>query len=424
MISAQWRLNWDYPKEQRGSITRLVISRRDLKRSLDLSDFPYLTYLDCSYNQLTSLNLANCPNLIELHCEYNQLTQLNLTNNTQLTKLDCSQNQLTELILSVDNQLTSLNCRGNQLTHLNLPYQIQLIYLNCSQNKLTTLNLANCPQLTELNCSSNQLTQLNLTNNKLTRVFCSSNQLTILSLSNCPNLTNLHCASNQLTDLILSPNNQLRFLDCSSNPFPNFDWLLALNPSCLDDLKLNYVFESGLKSYLQPRETIGMNYPSGIFFMGEEPTIKWTYQLASNEVNYVTLLARWQVATGKWLEKGFFLVEMRQWMSWMSLVGFQSGEIDSNLIFYLQSQGYTPHRLEAELAQQKKPLEVRIVVKKEEGLLHILDVAWTTLLVRWKEVNQQLINNWVVFYQFQANQQLTNSNQATSFQTQIQQANY
>ena len=209
--------------------------------------------------------------------------------------------------------------------------------------------------------------------------------------------------------------NKLKSLSCEKNPFL-FDWLLTLNLNQLTNLKLDDNLEKELESYLQPGEKMGIIYSYSLF-AGSSTIIKSTSELAPNEVNYIILLRRWQSVARKWLERRFSLIEMRQWMSWMTSVGFQSGELDSDLILALQTQGYTPHRLEAELVRMRKLLEGKIVARKEEGLFQILDVTWKTLLVRWKEINQQLINNWVAFSQLQTNQQLTESfNRTIDFQ--------
>ena len=79
-----------------------------------------LTYLDCSYNQLTNLNLMNNTALTILFCTDNQLTSLNLSTNTLLTYLHCYNNQLNSLNLSANPAITYLYCWYNQLTILNL----------------------------------------------------------------------------------------------------------------------------------------------------------------------------------------------------------------------------------------------------------------------------------------------------------------
>ena len=77
------------------TITELNLSNKGLTKLPDLSIYPNLQTLDCSYNELTSLN--NLPiGLQILNCSYNQLKSLdNLP--IGLQKLHCFSNQLTSL---------------------------------------------------------------------------------------------------------------------------------------------------------------------------------------------------------------------------------------------------------------------------------------------------------------------------------------
>jgi hypothetical protein len=59
--------------------------------------FTALTWLECSYNQLTSLNVSQNTALGLLSCIYNQLTSLDVSQNTALNHLWCHTNQLSSL---------------------------------------------------------------------------------------------------------------------------------------------------------------------------------------------------------------------------------------------------------------------------------------------------------------------------------------
>ena len=56
-------------------------------KSLDLSNFYFLKYLDCSWNFLKNLDLSSKPRIIYLNTYPNQLTSLNLENNPQIKTL-------------------------------------------------------------------------------------------------------------------------------------------------------------------------------------------------------------------------------------------------------------------------------------------------------------------------------------------------
>ncbi len=175
---------------------------------------------------LKSLDISNNPNLTELECFSNSLTSLNVSGCSAMTTLNCGSNQLTSLP-TLPNSLKVLCCHSNQLTSLpNLPSGIQEVY--AYENKFTTLSISgkssltllsveNCPLLTTLECYNNALTSLTCYGCTVLKTLdCHSNQLTSLSTSGCSSLTTLNCASNQLTSLGTLPTS-LQSLDCSGN---------------------------------------------------------------------------------------------------------------------------------------------------------------------------------------------------------------
>ena len=187
--------------------------------------FQYLTYLNCSDNQLTSLDVSKNTALTELSCWGNQLTSLDVSKNTVLTNLQCDENELTGLDVSKNTALTKLTCYGNKLTSLDLSNNTALIYLSCSSNKLTNLDVSNNTALTKLSCYSNHLTNLDVSKNTaLTTLNCFYNDLTELDVSKNKVLKELKCEENQLTKLDVS-NTALTSLSCSHNK------LISLNVS-------------------------------------------------------------------------------------------------------------------------------------------------------------------------------------------------
>ena len=180
--------------------------------------FVSLTYLDCSWNQLSSLNLSACTALTYLNCSSNGLTSLDLSSCTALTGLDCSYNQLTSLDVSNNTALTVLYCYNIGLTSLNVSANSDLTSLVCSSNQLTSLDVSSNTALTELYCSFNELTSLDVSaNTALTGLGCGNNQLTTLDVSACSTLTSLDCSFNQLTSLDVSINSALTTLYCWNN---------------------------------------------------------------------------------------------------------------------------------------------------------------------------------------------------------------
>jgi len=79
-----------------------------------------ISYLDCSFLQLTDLDISNNTYLTELNCSYNQLRNLDLTANTPLLNLNCGGNQLTSIDVTKNTALEYFQCGGNQLSTLDI----------------------------------------------------------------------------------------------------------------------------------------------------------------------------------------------------------------------------------------------------------------------------------------------------------------
>jgi hypothetical protein len=126
--------------------------------------FTSLTYLGCSFNNITSLDLSQNTDLIELYCGNNQLTTLDVNYNTALTHLHCGGNYLTTLYISGATSLTYLFCWDNQLTSLDLSQNSDLDSLHCRGNNLTSLDVSDNASLIYFSCSVNLLTSLDLRN--------------------------------------------------------------------------------------------------------------------------------------------------------------------------------------------------------------------------------------------------------------------
>jgi hypothetical protein len=119
-----------------------------------------ITFLDCSYCQLTQLNVKQNKDLETLICGWNKLTSLDLSQNKALKRLTCHENQLTSLDLSHNTLLVDVFCIHNCLSFLAISKCHEIALLDCSGNQLTNLDLRKNTKLTALNCGSNQLKTL------------------------------------------------------------------------------------------------------------------------------------------------------------------------------------------------------------------------------------------------------------------------
>ena len=186
--------------------------------SLDLSATPNLTTLVCGGPALVSLNLSNSPNLTELQCSNSSLTSLDLSTCQNLKKLTWEDNQSTTLDLSATPNLTTLVCSGTALTSLNVSGCTKLKELHCNNTSLATLDISTCSDLNYLNSRNNQLTSLNLSGvSSLKTLLCQNNQLTELDLTTCQNLGILFCSNNQISQLDFSQNPKLNDLSIYGN---------------------------------------------------------------------------------------------------------------------------------------------------------------------------------------------------------------
>ena len=74
---------------------------------MDLTKFPNLVYLSCSYNRISTLNLSDTPNLKRLFCYNNHISSLDISENTVLEEWQCgNQTDDNESSISINITLT------------------------------------------------------------------------------------------------------------------------------------------------------------------------------------------------------------------------------------------------------------------------------------------------------------------------------
>ena len=150
----------DFPKL---TTLELVLQQSDI--TLDISENSKLKKLTCktemqrSYHSGTTqrkgmktLDISNNPLLTELDCGYNHLTELNLTKNPQLQKLQCGGNYISKMDLSSNLMLEELYCYDNLLDTLDVSENTKLEILDCKYNILKKLDLTKNVMLKELRC--------------------------------------------------------------------------------------------------------------------------------------------------------------------------------------------------------------------------------------------------------------------------------
>ncbi|HWT73857.1 MAG TPA: InlB B-repeat-containing protein [Mobilitalea sp.] len=198
-------------------------SEKGLAGTLDLSGFSYLTYLNCSLNNISSINVNGAAALQNLFCGANQLSQLDASGAANLELLSCSDNYITVLNINGLNKLVSLYCNGNLITSLDVSNNTTLECLDCGGNTISNLKVTGNNSLLTLECDMNFLSVLDVSNLPLQKLVCNNNLLTTLNLSTNSALQYLDCSSNQLTSLDVSNNTELYDLYCGNNLLTTLD---------------------------------------------------------------------------------------------------------------------------------------------------------------------------------------------------------
>jgi Leucine-rich repeat (LRR) protein len=199
------------------NITYLYCSYNNLS-SIDLSKNTALKKLECSINQLVSLDVSHQKALTSLNFSANKLTSIDLSNNTALVDLNGGSNSLSNIDLSKNTALTVVSVSGNLLTALDVSRNTALNSLSCTHNQITNLDVSNNMTLKTLNCYNNQLTAINLGKiNTVTEFNLQYNKFTRLDLTHLKLLSNLNCSYNQLASLDVSKSPTLNNLDIKSN---------------------------------------------------------------------------------------------------------------------------------------------------------------------------------------------------------------
>ncbi|MDR1670776.1 MAG: hypothetical protein LBR43_03600 [Spiroplasmataceae bacterium] len=72
MVNAQQWLDNVYSNNphNRREVKFLNLSVRDLSGDLKIENFPKLTNLNCSFNNITGLTIVNCPNLASIDISF------------------------------------------------------------------------------------------------------------------------------------------------------------------------------------------------------------------------------------------------------------------------------------------------------------------------------------------------------------------
>lgn len=176
-------------------------------KSIDLSHNTALEVLNLSYTGLKTIDLSNNPNIIMLEAYSDSfgdeeegialLDAINVSNMPYLQYLDVK-----------GNNISSLDVTGNKY----------LKWFYAQNNKIASIDLSKNTELVDLNLSTNQIPSIDLSNNTaLMGLAIGSNLLTGLDLSRNTELTDLNVSGNDIHALDLSKNTKLQFIYINGN---------------------------------------------------------------------------------------------------------------------------------------------------------------------------------------------------------------
>ncbi len=179
-------------------------------KTIDLSHNGNLELLDVSYTAIKDLDLSHTPNLFCLKAYSDgfgdeeegiaQLTSINVTNLPYLQYLDVKGNLLTDIDLTQNEMLTWAFLNDNLIESIDLSKNNDLEQLNIGKNKLTAIDLSNNPFLTTLNVENNKLTSVDLSHNtQLKELIVSNNDIHTLDTSMLTGLRQLYINGNGMT---------------------------------------------------------------------------------------------------------------------------------------------------------------------------------------------------------------------------------
>ena len=139
------------------SAEKTVVTPIDGQVSISMLGSVFITFLNCSGNDLTELDVSGCTALTDLWCDNNLLTELDVSKCAALKALWCNVNQLSALDVSNCTMLTTLCCNTNKLVSLNVSMCNDLVRLWCDDNRLTSLNIKGCTKLTNFHAENQSI---------------------------------------------------------------------------------------------------------------------------------------------------------------------------------------------------------------------------------------------------------------------------
>jgi hypothetical protein len=179
-----------------------------LKEDFESKTFPFLTILDLARSNLTGLNLSNCPAIESVNLFSNKIVgEYDLSNNQYITYIDLSYNNVSSIQLGDDDKIylstlvLDFNTNLNQVNG-SFPQLAEFSAHSCS---IPSIDLRNMPYLLVVELGNNPLTSFKISKTPIINYIGLDDSVTsITDLSNCilPTSINRNVDYNSLPDSI------------------------------------------------------------------------------------------------------------------------------------------------------------------------------------------------------------------------------
>lgn len=183
------------------AVNGLVVDSANISDLTGIEAFVNISWLDCSYNNLTNLDLTSNSFLEIIFAEGNQIATLDINNLVQLTNLSINNNLLSSINLSTNINLTNISVAQNSLSSIDLSNNLRLYDLSVFNNPLTSLNLTANDSLGMFTCANTLIDSIDLSQNI---------NLWIIGVSDNVNLNYLNIKNGLLWGLL--------YLNATNNP--------------------------------------------------------------------------------------------------------------------------------------------------------------------------------------------------------------
>lgn len=189
-------LGYDFNKDNEiqiseiDTVTKLKISKRNIKQLDDLVYFKNLKVINAMTNQITNLDVFFNNSVIEeIYIGENKLGEkLTLNNLKNLKGLYAFRNELVEIDFTGTDNINSLYLQGNLFEKIDFKNLTKLYSLQLSENiKLKEIDVSNNKKLVQLYLTYTGISTLDITNNPLLKTLYVEKKVEIKKSEKLPN---------------------------------------------------------------------------------------------------------------------------------------------------------------------------------------------------------------------------------------------